>query len=184
MKYCSTCGHPLILKEHEHEGRIPYCEQCQEYRFPVFSTAVSMLLLNPEKDKILLIKQYGRDHNVLVAGYVNQKESLEETLIRELEEEIGLKVKAYRYNRSEYFPNTNTLMCNFTVVADDECLDHVSDWEVDEAKWYSFEEAKHEVKPCSLAQRFLFDFFKKWQDANNRYDFSWMEVKDTKKESL
>ena len=60
------------------------------------------------KDKILLIKQYGRDHNVLVAGYVNQKESLEETLIRELEEEIGLKVKAYRYNRSEYFPNTNT----------------------------------------------------------------------------
>lgn len=51
MKYCSTCGHPLILKEHE--GRIPYCEQCQEYRFPVFSTAVSMVVLNPEKDKIL-----------------------------------------------------------------------------------------------------------------------------------
>ena len=55
MKYCSTCGHPLIVKELEHEGMIPFCEHCKEYRFPIFNTAVSMVVLNPQKDKILLI---------------------------------------------------------------------------------------------------------------------------------
>lgn len=162
MKYCSECGHALKMKEHEHEGLVPYCEYCKEYRFPVFNTAVSMIVLNPAKDKILLIKQYGRDHNVLVAGYVNQGEALEETVIRELKEEIGLDVSAYHYNKSEFFEKSNTLMCNFTVVADRESLDHVSEWEIDEAKWYSFEEAGNQVKPCSLAQRFLFSFLNSW----------------------
>ena len=171
MNYCSTCGHPLIQKELEHEGRIPYCEHCKEFRFPVFSTAVSMVVLHPDKNKILLIKQYGRDHNILVAGYVNKGEALEETAIRELKEEIGLKVQAIRYNRSEYFENTNTLICNFTVLADSDSLDHVSDWEVDSAAWYSFEEARTQVKPCSLAQRFLFAFFNDWKTIQKEPEF-------------
>lgn len=158
MKYCSNCGHILMMKEHEHEGLVPYCERCKEYRFPVFNTAVSMIVLNPAKDKILLIKQYGRDHNVLVAGYVNKGESLEETLIRELKEEIGINVVSYQYNKSEFFEKSNTLMCNFTIVADSESLNDVSEWEIDEAKWYTFEEAAQQVKSCSLAQRFLYDF--------------------------
>ena len=168
MKYCSSCGHPLKMIEHEHEGMVPYCERCKEYRFPVFNTAVSMIVLNPAKDHILLIKQYGRDHNVLVAGYVNQGESLEETLVRELKEEIGINVLSYRYNKSEFFERSNTLMCNFTVVADDVSLGGVSEWEIDEAKWYTFEEAAAQVKPCSLAQRFLYDFLNAWDQIREK----------------
>lgn len=171
MKYCSSCGHPLIVKELEHEGMIPFCEHCKEYRFPIFNTAVSMVVLNPQKDKILLIKQYGRDHNILVAGYVNKGEALEEALRRELKEEIGLNVHALRYNKSEYFEKTNTVVCNFIVVADRECLDFVSDWEVDHAAWYRFEQAKIEVKPCSLAQRFLSSFFDNWDMIQQEQGF-------------
>lgn len=167
MKYCIECGHALRKRELEHEGCIPYCEQCKEYRFPIFSTAISMIVLNPKKDKVLLIQQYQKVRNVLVAGYVNKSESLEEALIRELKEEVGLDAAHYQYMKSEYFEKTNTLMCNFAVVASSENLENMSEWEIDKAQWYSFEAAKKEILQGSLAHRFLLYFFK--QVENKKY---------------
>lgn len=163
MKYCYECGHELEDRELEHEGMVPYCSKCAAYRFPIFNTAVSMVVLNPSQDKILLIQQYGRSSNILVAGYVNKGESAEEAVIRELKEEIGRDVIAYRFLKSSYFTPSNTLICNFAVVIDQESLDDVSDWEVDHAQWYTFEEAKTAVKQASLAQKFLFNFFRLYE---------------------
>lgn len=159
MKYCYTCGHKLILKELEHEGVVPYCECCKEYKFPIFNTAISMVPLNPDEDKILLIQQYQRISNILVAGYVNKGESAEEALKREMKEEIGRNVLRHKFLKSEYFPKSNTLIWNFAVVIDSESLQNISTWEVDRAAWFSFDEAKVVVKPNSLAQRFLDNFF-------------------------
>ena len=58
----------------------------------------------PGKDHIVLIKQYGGEEYLLVAGYVNQGESAEETVVREIKEELGMSVKKLKYNKSEYFP--------------------------------------------------------------------------------
>lgn len=162
MKYCSDCGTKLGLKEEKGEGLLPYCETCGQFRYPAYATAVSMIVLNPNLDKILLIQQYQKKDYILVAGYVNQKESLEDALMRECQEEIGRKIVAYQYMRSEYFEKTNTLLCNFAVVLEDESLDFVSDWEVNVAQWFSLEEAKHAIKPDSLAQRFLLTFFDRY----------------------
>lgn len=161
MQYCSFCGNELIKKELEHEGMVPFCNTCKEFRFPVFNTAVSMIVLNPDKNKVLMIQQYGKPNNILVAGYVNKGECLEEALIRELKEEAGRDVLAYQYMKSEYFPNSNTVICNFAVVVDSESLSDVSEWEVDKAQWFTFEEAVVEVKQASLAQRFLLNFLSK-----------------------
>ena len=43
QKCCPECGAKLIELELEHEGLVPYCENCKEYRFPMFNTAVSMI---------------------------------------------------------------------------------------------------------------------------------------------
>ena len=72
MNYCMECGTELEAKHLENEGNIPYCNSCEGYRFPVFNTAVSMVILNKEQDKILLIKQYGGADYILCAGYVNK----------------------------------------------------------------------------------------------------------------
>lgn len=162
MKYCYTCGNKLVMKELEHEGPVPYCKSCKAYRFPIFSTAVSMVVLNPDKDKILMIQQYHRPNNILVAGYINKGECAEDALRRELKEEIGRDVLHYKFLRSEYFKNTNTLMWNFAVVIDSESLHEVSDWEIDCAQWFSFEEARSKVKPNSLAERFLLNFLSRY----------------------
>lgn len=158
MEYCSTCGTRLIEKELEHEGIVPYCPTCQKYCFPIYNTAVSMIVLNPDLDKILLIQQYQKANNVLVAGYINKGESAEEALFREMREEIGREIRGYRYLKSEYFPKTNTLIFNYAVIIDSESLENVSDWEVDKAQWFSLKEARKAVKPDSLAQRFLWNF--------------------------
>lgn len=60
MKYCMHCGKELSMKYIEKEGNIAHCTTCDQLFFPQFNTAVSMIALNPEKDKILLIQQYGK----------------------------------------------------------------------------------------------------------------------------
>lgn len=153
MKYCYRCGHQLKLKFLNNEGMIPYCDNCQEYIFPIFSTACSMIVLNRKKDKILLIKQYHQDQYVLVAGYVNKGESAENTVIREVKEETGLDVIELSFNQSQYFAKSQTLMLNFTCVVDNE--NFMLNEEVDEAKWFDQDEAYQNIMPCSLAKHFL-----------------------------
>ena len=154
MKYCMECGTKLTEKYLENEGMIPFCPSCNMYRFPVFSTAVSMIVMNPAKEKIPLIKQYGRDDFILVAGYVNKGEDAEHTVAREIKEETGMVVKDLHYNRSSYFEKSNTLMLNFTCVVEDDDLSGLTK-EVDYAQWFTFEEAKANIKDGSLAQKFL-----------------------------
>ena len=55
------CGTALIEKELEEEGIVPYCPKCQQYRFPMYNVAVSMIVVDEETGKILLIQQYGKD---------------------------------------------------------------------------------------------------------------------------
>ena len=158
MKYCYECGNKLINKELENEGIIPYCEKCGEYRFPIFSTAVSMIVENADKTKILLIQQYGKKNNVLVAGYINKGENAEAAVIREVMEETGLKVKTLHFNKSEYFKNTNTLMLNYSCTVESESLEHLNTVEVDEAQWFTHEQAVENIKKNSLAERFLLNY--------------------------
>ena len=121
-------------------------------------------MLNPKKDRILLIKQYGKNRNILVAGYVNKGENAEETIQREMKEEIGRDIISYQYLKSSYYEKTNTLMLNFAVVLDSETLD-IDKEEVDEAKWFSFEEAKNEIAKNSLAEQFLLYFLDMYKNV-------------------
>ena len=154
LNYCPVCGTKLYKKYCENEGDIPFCESCEEFRFPVFSTAVSMIALNPSKDKILLLKQYGNDFFVLPAGYVNKGENAEHAVRREISEELGVSVKSLYYNnRSSYFEKSQTLILNFTAILESEEL--TTDFEVDSFEWFSFADAKRNVKPDSLAAHFV-----------------------------
>ena len=153
-KFCTECGSPLILKESEHEGTVPYCEKCGKYRFPLYNVAVSMIVINRENGKILLIQQYGRKRNVLVAGYVNRGESTEEAVVREVKEETGMTVTDLKFNRTKFFEPSNTLMCNYTAYVDSDSEMSVN-FEIDSFGWFTPEEALHEIAEGSLAEEFL-----------------------------
>ena len=154
MKYCSKCGNQLIIRNEENEGPTPYCPKCNEFKYPQFNDAISAVLTNKEHNKILLIQQYNRTNNILVAGYISKGEKPSETLIREIKEEVNLDVNAYAYNDSSYYEKSNTLIHNFIAEVNDEDF-KLNEKEVDYANWYSISEAKKAIYPNSLAQRFL-----------------------------
>ena len=77
MNYCMQCGTKLVIRPHETEGDVPYCEACGAFRYPVFNTAVSMIVMDEAREHVILIQQYGKPSYVLVAGYVNKGEDAE-----------------------------------------------------------------------------------------------------------
>ena len=153
MNFCMQCGTRLVVRHHEAEGEVPYCETCGEFRYPVFNTAVSMIVMNEARDRIILIKQYGKPTYVLVAGYVNKGEDAEHAAAREVMEELGMTVNSIHFNRSHYYPRTNTLMLNFTVTVREQ--DAHPNWEIDAWRWFSVEDARANIRPGSLAEIFL-----------------------------
>lgn len=158
MKYCVECGNKLVTKFLEHEGDVPFCNKCNLYRFPIFSTAVSMVVLNETKDKTLFIQQYGNKRNILVAGYVNKGETAEEAVKRELFEEIGVIPIDMQFQKSLYWEKSNTLVFNYVVSISGEVKPN---YEVDSYEWYSLDDALDSVAKGGLAEEFYKMFYKK-----------------------
>ena len=154
MNFCMQCGTRLQPRWHESEGcEVPWCDACGAFRYPVFNTAVSMLVMNEAKNRVILIQQYGKPSYVLVAGYVNKGEDAEHAAAREVKEELGMDVTGVSFNHSRYYPRTNTLMLNFTVTVPEE--DAHPNEEVDSWRWFTAEEARRNIRPGSLAEAFL-----------------------------
>ena len=155
LNYCPVCGMPLRLRPHPTEPPTLWCEGCADWRFPLFSCAVSAILLDKSGKRMLLIRQYGEPDPVLVAGYVDKGETAEEALLREVREELGMTALAPRFLGSHYYAPSETLMLNFlAVAAEDEARPNA---EVDGWEWVPAKEARSLVKPGGLAEALLAD---------------------------
>ena len=156
LNYCPVCGRPLQLRPHPTEPPTAWCEGCGDWRFPLYSTAVSVILLNPGRDRMLLIRQYGDPDPVLVAGYVDKGETAEEALFREVREELGMTARSPRFLGSHYYAPSETLMLNFLAVLEEDEA-HPGP-EVDSWEWVSVDEAIKLVKSGGLAEILLRDW--------------------------
>ena len=161
-KYCRECGTKLIKKELEHEGLVPFCPKCDQFRFPQYNVAVSMIVINKAEDKILLIRQYGRPFFILVAGYVSRGEALEDAVRREVREETGMTVSSLKFNRTQFYEKSDVLMCNFTAFVDND-TEFDPNYEIDSYGWFSREDARKNIRPDSLAEYFLVSYLDEQQ---------------------
>lgn len=162
MNFCPKCGNKLYLKELNNEGLIPYCNNCQKYHFETFSCAVIMIVINKDRTKTLLIQQYGKKRNILVAGYINKGESAESACVRELKEEVGLTASKLIFQKSEFHEKSNCLMLNYVVYVDDDNI--TSNEEIDLYKWYDLKTAKTAIADGSLAQKFYLSFYEEMKN--------------------
>ena len=152
MKFCVECGNKLEPKFLEFEGIIPYCNKCNEYRFPIFSTAISVVILNKDKSKVLFIRQYGRNRNVLVAGYINKGENAEEAVYREMKEEIGVEPIEIYFQKTSYWEKSNTLLLNYYAILENEEIH--PNHEVDSYEWFDLKTGLEVVAKGGLAEIF------------------------------
>lgn len=109
-KFCGCCGSPL---RHDEKERMMYCDHCHAMEFPKISPAVIIGLTH--KNRLLLSKYAGRTYKkyALLAGYTEIGETVEETVSREVMEEVGLPVKNIRYYKSQPWPFSSTVLMGF-----------------------------------------------------------------------
>lgn len=152
--FCVECGGELTLMYATGEGLVPYCKNCKEFRFPQFATAVSMVVFNRAKDKILLAKHLGQDDFILFAGYIKKGETAEKAVPREFKEETQLNTVKLKYMSSRYHEPKNVLMLNFIMIAEDG-EPQIDQSEIAEVRWFTPQEALEAVKKGSTAEAFL-----------------------------
>ncbi|KAF1084431.1 NADH pyrophosphatase [Sporotomaculum syntrophicum] len=109
-RFCSRCTKPLKRSEKE---RLLYCESCGLIVYPNISPCVIVAVY--DGDKLLLTKYANREYRnyALIAGFSEIGESLEQTVRREVMEEVGLKVKNIRYYKSQPWPFTDIILAGF-----------------------------------------------------------------------
>ena len=151
--YCRDCGQKLTLRFLENEGLVPFCPQCEKFKFPFFPVAVSMTVVNRAENKVLLAKHVGDKEFKLFAGYIKKGESAEKAIPRELKEETGLNAVKWRYTSSRYHDAKNLLMLGFIVTAEEKEI--TLNEEIEETRWCSPDEARALIKKQSTAEYFL-----------------------------
>jgi len=109
-------------------------KNCLRKIFPKIDPTVIILIKN--SNKILLARSKNWQYNLYscIAGFCEPNESLEETVIRETYEEVGLKVKNINYLFSQFWPFTNNLMIGFKAEASSYKL-KINDLEIEDAIW-------------------------------------------------
>ena len=109
-RYCGRCGNRMEPDEKE---RMMRCPECGLMEFPKICPAV--IIGVTDGNRILMSKYAGREFKkyALLAGFNEIGESIEETVKREVMEEVGLHVKNITYYKSQPWSFSDTLLMGF-----------------------------------------------------------------------
>ena len=132
-QFCASCGTRNIDCTTELARQCPACGRLE---FPRISPAVIVVVVNNE-DKILLahIKLFAAGIYSILAGFNEAGESLEETVKREIREEVKIQIKDVRYVASQPWPFRNSLMLGFSARHESGTIT-VDGVELEDAQWF------------------------------------------------
>ena len=131
------------------------CPSCGNQEYPVLCPAVIVGITNG--DKIILSKYEGRRFKryALIAGFAEIGETIEETVHREVMEEVGLKVKNLRYYKSQPWSFSSTLLCGFFCDVDGDTSITLDTNELALAEWFARENIPVEDDGISLTREMI-----------------------------
>lgn len=148
--FCPHCGEKLIKKEIGDEGLISYCTQCKVPLWDLFTTCIICAVVTEDQEIALLRQDYVSTSNyVCVAGVMKPGESAEEAAMREVQEELGLKVEKLEYIHSYPFERKEMLMLGFQATV--RKADFLLSQEVDRAEWFPLSEASEKLREGGIA---------------------------------
>ena len=156
-KFCSRCGGK---NKHGVTERSLVCSNCGKTIYPRISPCVIVALT--DGDRIMLTK-YSKSHSryrrySLIAGYTEVGETLEDTVRREVMEEVGLKVKNIRYFKNQPWSFSDTLLVGFFCELDGSDKPSIDTTELSEATWFKREDIPATTSLISLTNTMIEHF--------------------------
>jgi NAD+ diphosphatase len=164
--FCGRCATPLRTKRTE---RAKECPMCGQLHFPRLAPAIIVLV---ERGRQLLLarsRHFLPGMYSVLAGFVEPGESLEEAVIREVKEEVGIDVKDIKYFGSQPWPFPHSLMIGFTATyAGGEIT--LDDFEIEDAGWFTADHLPQIPGKISIARK-LIDWFVRKQGSSPKKAF-------------
>ncbi len=151
-QFCGRCGGRTELKAGE---RSRICPRCSQVHYPRIAPAVMALVRR--RDEFLLARSPHFPPGMFsaLAGFTEPGETLEQTLVREVREEVGIEVANIRYFASQPWPFPHSLMIAFHVdYAGGELKPDPS--EIEAADWFTLGRLPKALpNPISIARRLI-----------------------------
>ncbi len=150
-QFCGRCGREMTLDVQERAMR---CEPCSIINFPRISPCIIVLVTRGEELLLARNVKFPRAMYSTLAGFIEAGETAEETLVREVEEEVGLKVGNPQYFQSQSWPFPNQLMLGFFAeyISGDIVCD---EREIADAQWFHYRELPKIPPPSSVGGRLI-----------------------------
>ncbi|MGH7911535.1 MAG: NAD(+) diphosphatase, partial [Candidatus Dormibacteraceae bacterium] len=161
-RYCGRCGTPTEWRAAE--PRALTCPACGALHFARINPAVITVV--HRGDSILLAhnRRMAPGYYALIAGFVEPGETLEDTVRREVREEVSLEVDDPVYQSSQPWPFPSQLMAGFFAAQRSGEI-AVDDVEIGEAAWFHRDrlpDVPHRPPPYTIAGRLI----QRWLDGH------------------
>ena len=151
-RFCGRCAHELV---HDKKERMLYCPSCGNLVFPKIAPAVIIGLI--DGDRIMMTKYADREYKryALIAGFTEIGETAEETVRREVMEEVGLEVKNIRYYKSQPWGFDQNLLMGFFCDLAKEAPIRLEEDELSLAEWVDYRDVPDDEEGLSLTHEMM-----------------------------
>ena len=143
--FCPNCGERTSMHE---GGLMRKCEGCGTEHFPRTDPVVIVVVSDGERCLLGRQKMWPPGMYSALAGFVDQGETIEEAVRREVKEETSIEVGEVRYHSTQPWPFPSSLMigCHADAASTEISID---EHELDQARWFTREEARQALSQPS-----------------------------------
>lgn len=154
-RFCSRCKGPLL---HSGKQRMLECTACGNKVFPQIAPAVIVGVT--DGTRILMTKYANREYKryALIAGFTEIGETAEETVAREVMEEVGIRVKNIRYYKSQPWGYDSNLLLGYFCELDGAGDLQLDEEELAEAEWVPYDQIENDPEGISLTREMMLHF--------------------------
>lgn len=132
-RFCAVCGSKTSASQ---GGLVRECDDCDAEHFP--RTDPVVIMVASAEDSCLLGRQTGWPEGMYsaLAGFIDQGETIEEAVRREVSEETGVRIGPVRYFASQPWPFPSSLMIGCLAEAETREIS-IDKWELQDARWFT-----------------------------------------------
>lgn len=151
FKFCPRCATELEI----HSGEFAkICPSCAHHQYPRISPCIIVLVKKGDQCLLAHAAKFASGRYSTLAGFIEAGESAESAVVREVEEEVGIRVKNVEYCFSQSWPFPHSLMLGFFADFDSGIIRPDGE-EILQADWFSVDNLPQLPPRFTIARRLI-----------------------------